>query len=420
MTFQKTKRFTKRRKKILKTIALIVIGMLFFSGTFSVMVFSSPFHLSKERNVSTLQYIEHEPIVIENETALQKIASSGDGSRSNPFLISRYNITSNQNALLVIKHTRSYFILENCTLDGISSTHFGIYLYNVSHAILSANIIMHTYRAIYIENSSDVMVLQNTITNNTAAIYSSRSLYAYISQNTISHNFRALTLVTTNMSTVTHNNITKNSYAGIEVDFSHNVTITENTITANRHGIELFFSAENTITRNSIGNSRSYGLRGYSATTNVFTKNVVFYSQKQGMLLDSNSSHNLVEYNDFISNDLENDVRSKAQARDDGKNNTFDHNFWDEIVIVDQNSDKIGDFPYPIDGNAHNEDPFPRLSPLNQSLLAELPRKRTLRSPIIIPTFLLLLLGITGVGSILIAIKLDYIRSFLKSRQLPK
>jgi len=63
-----------------------------------------------------------------------------------------------------------------------------------------------------------------------------------------------------------------------------------------------------------------------------------------------------VKENDFLGNY----PGGSSQARDDGSNNVFARNYWDDHDNTDRNGDRIADTPYYIAGNASNQD----LSPL--------------------------------------------------------
>jgi len=61
--------------------------------------------------------------------------------------------------------------------------------------------------------------------------------------------------------------------------------------------------------------------------------------------------------NEFINNGV------SVQVYDEGINNTFIYNYYDDWVSPDADSDQIVDVPYAIDGNAPDEDPYPLAVP---------------------------------------------------------
>ena len=64
----------------------------------------------------------------------------------------------------------------------------------------------------------------------------------------------------------------------------------------------------------------------------------------------------MVKWNDFLGNR----PGGYSQAYDAGSKNVFACNYWDDHDTTDRNGDGIADAPYPIDGDASNQD----LSPL--------------------------------------------------------
>ncbi|MFX0174402.1 MAG: hypothetical protein ACFE9L_21195, partial [Candidatus Hodarchaeota archaeon] len=53
-------------------------------------------------------------------------------------------------------------------------------------------------------------------------------------------------------------------------------------------------------------------------------------------------------------------INGTSQAYDEGENNTFDYNYWDDWITPDTNYDGIVDRPYPIAGPENNTDLHPR------------------------------------------------------------
>jgi len=64
---------------------------------------------------------------------------------------------------------------------------------------------------------------------------------------------------------------------------------------------------------------------------------------------------NMVMWNDFIGNH----PGGSSQASDEGSNNVFAHNYWDNHDFTDRNGDGIADTPYAIDGASANQDLTP-------------------------------------------------------------
>lgn len=79
----------------------------------------------------------------------------------------------------------------------------------------------------------------------------------------------------------------------------------------------------------------------------------------------------MIHHNDFLGNG----PNSTLQAFDNGLNNTFAFNYWDEWITPDSDEDGIVDDPYVIAGIANNQDSYPLAFPtLPQSHLLSIPK----------------------------------------------
>ena len=74
-----------------------------------------------------------------------------------------------------------------------------------------------------------------------------------------------------------------------------------------------------------------------------------------GIVFGYSSDDNEITWNDFV----ENNPVGHSQAYNDGSNNIFSFNYWDEWNSPDANTDGIVDFPYSIDGDLNASDPYP-------------------------------------------------------------
>ncbi|MHA1206513.1 MAG: hypothetical protein ACTSSO_02955, partial [Candidatus Hodarchaeales archaeon] len=80
-----------------------------------------------------------------------------------------------------------------------------------------------------------------------------------------------------------------------------------------------------------------------------------------GILLRSDTSNIQIYSNDFVNCTP---ADGDTQAYDDGTNNVFFQNYWNEGTAPDENADGIVDRVYKLDGEANNRDTAPLVKPL--------------------------------------------------------
>lgn len=150
-------------------------------------------------------------------------------------------------------------------------------------------------------------------------------------------------------------NILFNNQVGISFWNVTNIIINSNNITSNEFGIWLanvvdILVRSNTIAKNTCGVSISDNTSS-PPYNNAIRNNSICHSLECGMNITS--SHLLIEWNDFLNN-------SVHEAIDNGKNNTFNGNFW---------SSWKGNGGYEVYGKVTNSyiprniDPFPATLP---------------------------------------------------------
>jgi parallel beta-helix repeat protein len=123
-------------------------------------------------------------------------------------------------------------------------------------------------------------------------------------------------------------------------------------------GIHLRGSTNSTILENTIDHNSNYGISLENSGWSTVSGNNVSYNRDYGIYLE-NTENSVVNWNNFIGNN----PSGTSQGFDDGKDNAFMYNYWNEWTETDGNQDGVVDQPYPIDGSANSQDMFPRTTP---------------------------------------------------------
>ncbi|MFX0051436.1 MAG: nitrous oxide reductase family maturation protein NosD [Candidatus Hodarchaeota archaeon] len=340
-------------------------------------------------NTPTMHQITpHGPIIITNNNEFSLQGFPGSGTIDDPYRIEGFNITASDENSILITDTSAYFCVRSNFLNGLSLAISGIELHMVTHGTIGNNVITeYLGNGIALSLSNNNTIVNNTVTNNNEdGIIFTSSHNNTISNNTVANNNEGGIDIWHSRTNIISNNLVINNQGGIELRWSHRSTLSNNMVTNNsKSGITFANSRNNTIFNNMISNNILNGIFLSSSTNITFLDNTVSNNEKgvqlwgseaiiilnntisrnrgYGFSNDGSSRYSKVSWNDFIGNNLE----GTSQAYDDGLNNTFDQNYWDDWTEPDANGDGVVDAPYPIDGDAHNQDMRPRTAPKHAS-----------------------------------------------------
>lgn len=342
-----------KRYVILISFLLILNG--FLTG------FSGEIGMGEEKDIELdshneekLNYAERDPIRINGDEDFHEQAEAknwiGDGSKENPYIISRYEINgSGEGYCIYIGNTTVHFKLKNNYFHNASGggedyyfRNRGIFLNNVDNGVIANNIVSNNERNGIDFNS----VRQSKIENNTILNNGWDGIHLYYSLE----------------NRILNNDILKNDWGGIRVSQSIRNVLRNNTASKNaRQGVSIEISYDNLLAENVISENQKWGFRLYYSSNNVIKGNTILENEEWGGNLER-SDDNLIYHNRFINN--------HNQTYDDGNNNwdagnpekgDKGGNYWSDYDGEDR-GDGIGYEAYKIEGDM-NQDNYPWVTP---------------------------------------------------------
>ncbi|MHA2107620.1 MAG: NosD domain-containing protein [Candidatus Hodarchaeales archaeon] len=328
------------------------------------------------------------------------------------FLINSHSITiSNQEVSTIVGAFSSELTITNNTiseeiilayshnnfLSGNNLTGGGISLFSSDNNIVSYNYIenrstyrmySYSYFGIELRGSNGNLIMDNLILNNdNDGINLEESNSNTLSGNLIVENYDTGILVgfSSEANLVFNNTLSDNRWRGIAIENAGGTIVTNNSVSNSIYGIYNEYASRSVISSNFIFNNSLQALHIHYSSNVEVSGNIVSntYDGYAIMLLESDHVHlsknhiiNNIDFAIFLRSDTEfitiiqNNFISNnpnsfevAQAYDDGSNNIFIYNYWDDWTIADLDADGIVDVPYPLEGSVFNSDLYPYTTP---------------------------------------------------------
>nr|MDO8109728.1 right-handed parallel beta-helix repeat-containing protein [Candidatus Sigynarchaeota archaeon] len=274
-------------------------------------------------------------VFIDGNADLQRLATSGDGSESTPYIIENLTIQPywHNAAGIHIQHTNAHFILQNCYVGSTDSGYSCILLLNVTNAqiidvvanrsaqygieilnsngnVFTNNLMDSNYYGFYSETSYDNFFISNTIRNNMlAGLYIDSSNNNTIRDNfIISSNGNGILLLSSNNNTILANYIADCTMDGICLDGSNMVHIINNTVYWS-NGVNIHVQTSTTgttITNNSITYGRNDGIGLESCFGITIENNTIEYNRRHGLFIDHSST--CILHNNSLKQNMKNGI----------------------------------------------------------------------------------------------------------------
>ncbi|MFX0125859.1 MAG: nitrous oxide reductase family maturation protein NosD, partial [Candidatus Hodarchaeota archaeon] len=168
-------------------------------------------------------------------------------------------------------------------------------------------------------------------------------------------------LLQSNETIIADNFVHNNGENGVSLQYSNDNLIDSNIITLNGesrrgrsigHGIWLNPSQNNVILNNTVINNQGTGITLLQSSNTTTYSNTISDNALYGINITIGADDNAVALNNFLNNY----PNGTSQAIDDGADNLFLYNHWNDHDNTDGDGNNIADNPYPIDGNANSED----------------------------------------------------------------
>ncbi|MFX0204785.1 MAG: nitrous oxide reductase family maturation protein NosD [Candidatus Hodarchaeota archaeon] len=314
------------------------------------------------------------PIVIGGNNDFKSYGFPGNGSEFNPYVIENKRIISEASHLIEIEDTTAYFIIRNCTLNGLETSSMGISLDNVTYATITNNTIFDIHDdGIEAGNCSFNTIHGNTIFNcggiaihiygyihsSTSGGITTRvhcvSLYNNISDNVIYSCLGGISFGSAGYTIIENNTIFNGAYGDYLGEKYHGITILgddEGDIYKDE------FPAGNHLIQNNLISKFGRGIHIQESIDNLILNNTIHGNDDIGISTSDKSENILIKWNDFIYNNPSMPKPIKPQASGRGVNITFTHNFWDEGRLPDNDQDGFADVPYSIYGDNYDNNPL--------------------------------------------------------------
>ncbi|HUT81851.1 MAG TPA: right-handed parallel beta-helix repeat-containing protein [Candidatus Bathyarchaeia archaeon] len=226
----------------------------------------------------------------------------GQGTELDPFRIENLTISSSKEYGIYISDTTKYFIINNCSISGVSR---GIYIYNIADDTTK------------IEN--------NTITLDGVTSYT------------------GIEINSTNNVTIVNNKIQGNnnertSY-GLYVRYSDNFLTSKNNISSFNVGIYCNNFANLVITQNNVFYN-TIGIQVHSITNILVVYNNIMFNLEYGIY--SEGTTGTFHHNNFFNNLLIPKINQHKQASDQGGSSTWydistNHgNYWSDLSWTEE------------------------------------------------------------------------------------
>ncbi len=318
---------------------------------------------SRSRDYDLSQHTPLEKIEIYSNEDFHSLAGTyewdGDGSEEEPYIIQDYIFTASTQQPIFIWDVDLHWQIRNCFIE-IGSV-CGSSIINVANGVIANNTFHYRWNGLVLENVENMTIEDNVMEDNGhyGIMMTGTATNCIFQSNVMRRNDGyGMSVPTAVNCQFIGNQITNNEGNGILVVSATNCEFTGNTIdTTPTNGIAISTMTGGLIEDNSILACGERGVYVSGGSGGIVRSNSIENCASYGIFLGSASSGMTARQNVLLNNGV------TCQVCDDGTNNIFEFNYFDDWTSPDANADDIVDEPYEIDGDASNQDLYPLASP---------------------------------------------------------
>ncbi|MHA1268254.1 MAG: right-handed parallel beta-helix repeat-containing protein [Candidatus Helarchaeota archaeon] len=315
--------------KLNRILSITIIVMIIIGFSSLILINHPELSIKKSSFKIEININSIKPINITNNNEFATYASSGNGSKGNPYILENLAVDAfltnpNRTFCININNTNAYFIIKNCTTF---RGYYGIWLNNVSNGIIERNnFSSETMVSVKMTNCTNINITHN--------IMNEEKSYGIVIYNS-------------SFNTIYNNTIFNNSYDGIRLwgNCTYN-SILNNNIVYSGHGpspgfgILIMKSSYNNISNNIIIDIGNDGIDIQNSTFNDLINNTIINAYKDlytyGITLINSNFTKIINCN--ISNNANGIQLSDNSWNTTIKNNSIIRNYFGIFIGYSDNS----------------------------------------------------------------------------------
>jgi parallel beta-helix repeat protein len=358
-------------------------------------------------------YTPHDAILLDGNAEMIAQATTeswpGDGSSGDPYQITGYSFYDVQHSV-EIRNIDLHWTFTDNEIDGPgdATVWCGMEISNSANGYVANNVIFNRFRGLWLIDINDVTITNNIVEDN---LFHGIECVGYINGCLISDNIvrrndgSGIRILSGVNSEISENSVTDCDGTGIQIiGTATNCQITDNyvnevtslgiqlkdatsvevmhNVLSNVTGDGIYFlgSTDCEVYNNSLMNGGDDGMVLKESDSGLFHNNTFIGIDGVGISVDSGENSIIrfnhiedctdyglktsdeAEFTEITRNVFINNGATK-QVCDEGENNTYIYNYYDDWTSPDVDSDQIVDTPYSIDGVAGNQDLYPLADP---------------------------------------------------------